>query len=51
LQLREIAGLIDAGKLRVFVEEVFPLGQVREAYERAQKGNMQGKVALRVANG
>ncbi len=49
-QLREIAELIDAGKLRVFVEDVFPLTKAREAYVRAGKGNMQGKIALRVAN-
>ncbi len=49
-QLRQIGDLIDAGKLRIFVEEVFPLAKSREAYARAQKGGMRGKVALRVVD-
>ena len=47
-QLAAIANLIDAGELRVFVEEVFPLARAREAYARAQQGGKRGKVALRV---
>jgi len=46
LQLEQIAKLIDAGELRVFVERTFPLAQVREAYARAQQGKMHGKIAL-----
>jgi hypothetical protein len=38
--------LIDAGQLRVFVEDVFPLAQASAAYARAQRGNMRGKIAL-----
>ena len=34
-QLTEISRLIDAGKIRTFVEAVFPLAQIREAYARA----------------
>ena len=47
-QLGQIAKLIDAGELRVFVEAVFPLARAREAYHRAQQGKMRGKIALRV---
>ncbi len=47
-QLAEIAELIDAGELRVFVAKVFPLAAARHAYARAQHGKMQGKIALRV---
>jgi len=47
-QLKQIAKLIDAGELRVFVETVFPLARAREAYVRAQQGKMRGKIALRV---
>jgi NADPH:quinone reductase-like Zn-dependent oxidoreductase len=49
-QLAEISALIDAGNLRVFVESVFPLTEAREAYARAQKGKMRGKIALSVRN-
>lgn len=48
-QLRQVAGLIDAGELRVFVEDTFPLAQAGAAYARAQKGKMRGKIALQVA--
>lgn len=47
-QLTEISKLIDAGELRVFVENVFPLTKTPEAYARAQKGKMRGKIALSV---
>ncbi|MDB6121745.1 MAG: Alcohol dehydrogenase zinc-binding domain protein [Pedosphaera sp.] len=47
-QLTEIAELIDAGELQVFVAGVFPLAGAREAYDRAQKGKLRGKIALRV---
>lgn len=50
-QLTDIANLIDAGDLRVFVEEVFPLAKATEAYARAQQGKMRGKIALRVFGG
>ncbi len=48
-QLAEIAALIDAGELRVFVAEVFPLNGAREAYARARQGNLRGKIILSVA--
>lgn len=48
-QLADIANLIDAGDLRVFVENVFPLADARNAYARAQRGKMRGKIALRIA--
>lgn len=47
-QLAEIARLIDAGELQVFMEDVFPLAKAPEAYARAQKGKMRGKIALSV---
>jgi NADPH:quinone reductase-like Zn-dependent oxidoreductase len=37
-RLAEIARLIDAGQIRVLLQEVFPLAQARQAYERAQGG-------------
>lgn len=47
-QLEEIARLLDAGKIRSFVEAVFPLIQTRDAYERALRGGMRGKVVVQV---
>jgi len=49
-QLTEIANLIDAGRLRVFVAAVFPLTRVRDAFAQAQQGGNRGKVALQVGN-
>ncbi len=48
-QLTEIAGLIDAGDLRVFVAKVFPLAATRLAYMLARQSREHGKVAVRVA--
>jgi NADPH:quinone reductase-like Zn-dependent oxidoreductase len=47
-QLVEIAKLIDAGVLRVFLAEVFPLSEAAEAYARARQASMRGKMALQV---
>lgn len=45
-QLGEIARLIDGGHVRPILEEVFPLAQARQAYERAQRGGNRGKVVF-----
>jgi len=47
-QLAQIARMIDAGELRVFLEQTFELDQARDAYARAGKGGVRGKIALRV---
>jgi len=49
-QLAEIAKMIDAGQLRVFVAAVYPLEETRAAYARAERGKMQGKIALSIAD-
>jgi NADPH:quinone reductase-like Zn-dependent oxidoreductase len=48
-QLVEIARLVDEGALRVTIDEVFPLGDARAAFERSQQRHGAGKVVLRVA--
>ena len=45
-QLAEIASLIAAGTLRVPVEAQYPLDQAQDAYTRAARGGMRGKIAL-----
>src|SRR2546425_1090902 len=47
-QLVEIAGLIDAGRVRPVVDAVFPLPRAREAYERGLLGHTRGKLILQV---
>jgi NADPH:quinone reductase-like Zn-dependent oxidoreductase len=47
-QLAQIGRMIDAGELRVFLEATYPLDSAGEAYARAEKGKMRGKIALNV---
>lgn len=47
-QLRQLAGLIDAGTLKVSVEARYPLEKAVEALERVRQGHTRGKVVLEV---
>jgi NADPH:quinone reductase-like Zn-dependent oxidoreductase len=48
-QLTEITQLIDAGKIKLNVETVFPLTDAQKAHDLGQKGQIRGKIALQVA--
>ncbi|MEU1391855.1 MULTISPECIES: NADP-dependent oxidoreductase [unclassified Nonomuraea] len=48
-QMAALAELIDAGRLRVGVDSVFPLEEAPQAHERAERGHIQGKIVLRVS--
>jgi NADPH:quinone reductase-like Zn-dependent oxidoreductase len=50
-ELVEMGRLIDAGRLKTRVAEVFPLHDARKAFATALKGHASGKVVLRVAEG
>jgi len=47
-QLKEIAGVVDAGFLKPFIYRVFTLEQAREAHELVEKGQTRGKIVLKV---
>jgi NADPH:quinone reductase-like Zn-dependent oxidoreductase len=47
-ELDELAKLVDAGKLKVIIEKVFPLAEARAAQESNATGHTRGKIALRV---
>ncbi len=47
-QLREIAALIDSGKVKPFVETVLPLSEARQAHEMSKSGRTRGKIVLQV---
>jgi NADPH:quinone reductase-like Zn-dependent oxidoreductase len=47
-QLGAITRLIDAGTLHPLVEAIYPLAEAREAYARAARGHLRGKIVLRV---
>ncbi len=48
-QLAQIAALVDAGKLKPHVEQVFALADARQAQEASQKGHTRGKIVLQAA--
>jgi NADPH:quinone reductase-like Zn-dependent oxidoreductase len=48
--LTRIAELIDAGNVKVEVEEVFPLEQAARAHAHGETGRTRGKLVLRVAS-
>jgi NADPH:quinone reductase-like Zn-dependent oxidoreductase len=43
-----LAGLVDAGKLRVEVAEVVPLAEAARAHELGESNRTTGKIVLRV---
>ena len=46
--LQEIAQLIDAGQVKVFISKVYPLAQVAEAHRESQTWHVQGKLVLQI---
>jgi NADPH:quinone reductase-like Zn-dependent oxidoreductase len=44
--LEKLAEWVDAGRLKVVVEQVFPLDQVAEAHARLDRGGIAGKLVL-----
>jgi NADPH:quinone reductase-like Zn-dependent oxidoreductase len=49
-QLKQIAALIDEGKLKIFIAEIFPLDRAAEAQELSEKGHTRGKIVLEVVH-
>jgi NADPH:quinone reductase-like Zn-dependent oxidoreductase len=47
-QLDEIGKLVDAGKVRVIIEKVFPLAEAPAAHETNATGHTRGKIVLQV---
>jgi alcohol dehydrogenase len=47
-ELEELAGLVDAGKLEVVVDRVFPFAEIREAFAHLETGRAKGKVVVRM---
>ncbi len=49
--MAEPARLIDADRLRIRIDGVFPLADALKAHDSAEKGHIQGKIILRVIDG
>jgi NADPH:quinone reductase-like Zn-dependent oxidoreductase len=47
-ELSQIAGLVDAGKVRPFIQTVLPLSEARKAHELIETGHARGKIVLKV---
>ena len=47
-QLRDIAELIDAGRVKVTVETVLPLSETKKAHELSESGRTRGKIVLQI---
>jgi NADPH:quinone reductase-like Zn-dependent oxidoreductase len=47
-RLQEIAGLIDEGKLKIYIDKTFDLKEVRAAQEYSQTGKVRGKIVVKV---
>jgi len=47
-QLVEMSRLIDSGRVRPIINEVFPLGRAKEAYEKGLAGHARGKLVLKI---
>ncbi|WP_410613263.1 NADP-dependent oxidoreductase [Amycolatopsis sp. lyj-109] len=48
--LREISSLVEAGSLRVIVDEVFPLDEAARAHTLGETGRTTGKIVLSVSS-
>ena len=46
--LEKITALIEAGKLRPIVENVFPLEQIADAHRMSEGGHVRGKIVIKV---
>jgi NADPH:quinone reductase-like Zn-dependent oxidoreductase len=47
-QLEQIATLVDDGKLKPIIAQVFPLARAREAFEFGAASHSPGKIVLEV---
>ena len=47
-QMRRIAGMIEKGEVKTFVDSVFPLERAAEAFRKGGAGHLQGKIMVEV---
>ncbi|HXS58892.1 MAG TPA: NADP-dependent oxidoreductase [Hanamia sp.] len=47
-ELQQIADLIDSGKVKPCVSEIFPLQSAAEAHKKMEEGHVRGKLVLKV---
>jgi len=47
-QLKDIAALIEAEKIKAVIDSTFPLDQVQQAFEYSQTGRVEGKIVITI---
>ena len=47
-QIAEINRLIEEGKLKIYIETVLPLAEVKKAHQLSQSGRTRGKIVLQI---
>ena len=47
-QLKQIADLVDSGKLKPVINQVFPLEEIAKAQKVSEEGHTRGKIAIKV---
>lgn len=48
--LARVAELVDQGAIKAQVDKVFPLVQIKQAFEHLEKGSPKGKVVIKIKN-
>lgn len=48
--LSEVANLIDSGKVKVYVNKVFPFAELKQALDLNQTGHTRGKIVVQIRN-
>jgi len=49
-ELEKISALIEAGKIRPVIENVFSLEQIADAHRLSEQGHVRGKLAVKIGN-
>lgn len=48
-QLDELTQLLDAGKLKVIIDSIYPLTEIAAAHEKSESGRARGKIVIQVS--
>jgi NADPH:quinone reductase-like Zn-dependent oxidoreductase len=48
--LEKITSLIEAGKIRPVIEQIYPLEQIAEAQQLSERGHVRGKIVVKITN-
>lgn len=49
--MKQIAGMLERGEMKVHVDKVFPFEQIPQAHEALERGGVKGKIVVTMKNG